>query len=173
MWTTNHPAHVDSGILSIIPVSDIPGLEFEDQVCRLWFLYWGILNQENRRMDSCGGARASEWTKGIRELCSHNDWWSTRNCDEEQTKGWNAQSGALSLLDSLKIERNLFLQRRIPQNTGPRYSTVFKMRSRPAVTGSQNITPYRIDPSGPRYQQDYVVYEMQEKALKESAGDEK
>jgi len=44
--------------------------------------------------------------------------------------------------------------RRISSEEGKRYSVVHKMRSRPEITGA-------------RYEQDYVVIEMQRKALKE------
>jgi len=42
--------------------------------------------------------------------------------------------------------------RRIPEQIGARYSIVYKMRGRPAVTG-------------PRYQQDYEVIDIQRNAL--------
>lgn len=35
-WATNHPAHTDSGLISLIPVSTIPALDFLDQQLGHW-----------------------------------------------------------------------------------------------------------------------------------------
>jgi hypothetical protein len=35
-WALNHPAHTDSGIISFIPVSTIPALDFFDQKLNIW-----------------------------------------------------------------------------------------------------------------------------------------
>jgi isopenicillin N synthase-like dioxygenase len=35
-WALNHPAHTDSGIISFIPVSTIPALDFFDQKLGVW-----------------------------------------------------------------------------------------------------------------------------------------
>eukprot|EP01128_Nolandella_sp_AFSM9_P011949 TRINITY_DN8833_c0_g1_i1.p1 TRINITY_DN8833_c0_g1~~TRINITY_DN8833_c0_g1_i1.p1 ORF type:complete len:336 (-),score=71.18 TRINITY_DN8833_c0_g1_i1:90-1097(-) len=122
-WNSNHPAHVDSGLISIIPVSTIPGLEFEDQKLGGWIaIEKFVQDNDPANFESYAIVMIGE---------------------------------ALALATKNVLRAGMHRVRRIPEATGPRYSTVFKMRSRPAITG-------------PRYQQDYEVLTMQEEALKNS-----
>jgi len=121
-WSSNHPAHVDSGILSLIPCSDLPGLEFLDQKLNAWI--------------------------AVEELIKNNI-----KADESHYQYVVIMVGeCLNLESNKRIGAGMHRVRRIPEYNGSRYSIVYKMRGRPAVTG-------------PRYQQDYAIIDIQSKAL--------
>jgi len=121
-WSSNHPAHVDSGILSLIPCSDLPGLEFQDQKLNAWI--------------------------AVEELIQNN----VKEPESYRQYVVIMVGECLNLESNKRIGAGMHRVRRIPESKGPRYSIVYKMRARPVITG-------------PRYQQDYAIIDIQSKAL--------
>jgi len=114
LWSSNHPAHVDSGILSLIPCSDLPGLEFQDQKLNAWIAVEELIH------------------KNIKPTESHNQYVVVMVGE------------CLNIESNKRIGAGMHRVRRIPEVNGPRYSIVYKMRSRPAVTGPRYQQDYAI-----------------------------
>lgn len=45
-WALNHPSHTDSGIISLIPVSAVPALDFLDQTLNQWIAIEKVIQEQ-------------------------------------------------------------------------------------------------------------------------------
>lgn len=119
-WLTNHPSHTDSGIISFIPVSTIPALDFLDQKLALWIEIERTIHEQAPALGT-----------------SYQDYVVAMAGD---TLEWLAKGSFKAGLH------------RVVRTEEARQSAVYKMRARPELVG-------------PKYEVDYVVVQVQRKAL--------
>jgi len=112
-WTSNHPAHVDSGIITLIPCSNQGALEFKDQTLNAWVAV------EQMILDHCKTSGESNYSYIII---------MTGETLEKRTES--------------KLKSGLHRVRRMKENEGKRYSAVHKLRSKPSVTGARYEQDY-------------------------------
>ena len=121
----NHASHTDSGLMTVVVVTDVPGLEVKDQLTGEWVALEQLLHQY------CypSAVERSHFPQRHRKYATL--FWAD-SCVYLQEK---------ELLGSEKIAATFH---RVEKNTMERYSVVFKQRTSPTATAPRYQEDYEV-----------------------------